>query len=524
MSRMSRVVLGLALGLSLSAPSAGQAISIPTESESGVQVQVDALLASPWGSRPLHVTIRNDSGRDRSWTFDSRSSSPAGFTRRYRSRLAVGAGEQRTFELVVPLGGDVGEISSLQVRVLGFGVTSSDWQYPSGVYTTETLPIPALSQSLHMEAQPGLVFDPGLLPSDWRGLLGLRLLVLTEDEWKSASPGARSALSEWICRGGRLVRVGGESLSSEALGLGTMVTAEHPESQSEWGEVLTTGDPSPTISYRAWAQERFSAIETRSGLLLAFLVVYAPLAGPVNLYLLCSKGRRARLFWTLPALALGASLLLTAIILVQDGVGGRGHRVTYVRLVPELTREVLVQEQVSRTGALLKRGFALDEAVAIYEAPLGFSGNEELASDGSKFRGGWFRSRSIQAQRIDAVRPGRAQVSFVEGKAITSSIEERLEEIYYRDEDGRPWRATGLDPGAKATLLSATEEEYERFWGGLSREAGPAARVHLYQSYWERGVFLARAGASDRPIETLEGIDWRDTVIYAGPISGEGKP
>jgi len=520
---MSRVFLALALGLSLTTSSAAQSISVVTRPESGIQVRVNSLLPIPWGSMPLHVTIRNDSRRDRSWTFDFRSYSPSGTTRRYRSSLDVGAGEERNFELVVPLGGDAGEMSSLQMRVLGFGVESSGWQYPLGGFTNEATPVPALSQSLHAEAGKGLAFEPGRLPSDWRGLLGLRVLVLTEDEWENASPGRRSALSEWASRGGRLVRVGGDSVSSEALGLGTVVRAKLPESEGEWNEVLELPARPPAISYGAWATERFSAIESRSGLLLAFLFLYAPLVGPINLYVICSKGRRARLFWTLPAVALGASLSLTALILLQDGVGGRGHRMTYVRVVPELTREVLIQEQVSRTGALLKRGFELDEAVAIYDAPLGASSSEELASEGSRFDGGWFRSRSIQTQRIDCVRPGRAGISFVEERTITSSIEDPLEEVYYRDGEGRAWRATGLAPGARADLVSATEEEYERFRGELLREAGPWTRVHLHEAFLERGAFLARTAASDAPIETLEGIDWTDTVVYAGRISGEGK-
>lgn len=493
---------------------------------------MDSLLQLPWGYAPLRVTILNESGRDRAWTFDFRSYGNAGTARLSRVVLPVASGEERTFEVVAPLATDIGEMSSLQMRVLGFGVSSSDWHYPlSSGYgqTPEASPPPALSQSLHQEAQQGVAFDPSLLPSDWRGLLGLRALALTEDEWRKASPSARSALSEWTSRGGYLVRLGSSSFVEgvqgvETLGLGTVVTKPRPESASEWQESLKTPPIPQTISYRAWADEHFKAIETRSGLLLAFLVLYAPLVGPVNLYVFCSKGRRARLFWTLPTLALGASLFLAGLILMQDGVGGRGHRVTFVRLVPELTREVTIQEQVSRTGALVTRGFEIEEEVAVFGAPLGFSSGGELASEGSSFGGSWFRSRSIQAQRIEGVRPGRAGVSIAGEATLTSSIEDRLEEIYYRDEEGRLWRATGLAPGSKAALAPASEEEYERFWGALSREAGPGARIHLQKSYWERGAFLARAGASDAPIETLEGIDWTDTVIYSGRIAGEGMP
>jgi hypothetical protein len=172
---------------------------------------------------------------------------------------------------------------------------------------------------------------------------------------------------------------------------------------------------------------------------------------------------------------------------------------------------------------VLLRGFELDGSFAVYDAPLGSSSGKELASEGSRFRGGWFRSRSIQAQRIEAVRPARAGVAFVDVGAITSSIEDILDELYYRDDEGRAWRAAGR-PRARVALVSATEEDYDRFWGTLFREAGPVTRLHLQQSLLERGAFLARAASSSRAVETLEGIVWRDTVIYSGRISGEGKP
>ncbi len=525
---MSRLFLGLVLGLLLSSQSAGQSLEIPTDPDSGVSLRVESLLPKPWGSAPLRVSIRNDSERDRSWTFDYISMSVAG-TRRYRSRLAVAATEHRSFEVVVPLSGDVSEMSSLQMRVGGFGITNSNWQYPLSGYATENTPVPALSQSLHAEAQRGISFDTGLLPSDFRGLLGLRVLALGEDEWNGLRPGAREAVAEWTARGGRLVLVDaewhpGETPGRQDIGLGTIVKVKRPQSEAEWVEVLEMPGPPQAISYRAWTEERFPAIEDRPGLLLAFLLLYAPLVGPVNLYVFCSKGRRARLFWTLPALALGASLLLTAVVLMQDGLGGRGHRVTFLRVVPELTREVLIQEQMSRTGALLARGFELDESLALYDAPLFSSSGRKLASEGSRFGGDWFRSRSIQAQRIEAVRPARARVAFVGEGAITSSIEDTLDELYYRDDEGRAWRAAGVGPGARAALVSATEEEYDRFCATLSREAGPVTRLHLQQSLLERGGFLARAATSSRAVETLEGIVWSDTVIYSGRISGEGKP
>jgi hypothetical protein len=144
--------------------------------------------------------------------------------------------------------------------------------------------VSALSQLLHAEAQRGISFEPGLLPSDFRGFLGLRVLVLAEDEWSSLRPGSREALSEWTARGGRLVRVGGESSSGEAreaLGLGTIVRVKHPQSEAEWGEVLEMPGPPQGSSYQAWTEER----SAKDRPVRRFSLLYAPLSARTRVLL-----------------------------------------------------------------------------------------------------------------------------------------------------------------------------------------------------------------------------------------------
>ncbi|NIP92090.1 MAG: hypothetical protein GWO24_00865, partial [Akkermansiaceae bacterium] len=69
---------------------------------------------------------------------------------------------------------------------------------------------------------------------------------------------------------------------------------------------------------------------------------------------------RHRLFITTPLISLGASLLLVVLILFQDGFGGSGQRVTLMEIGPENTA-YLSQEQIARTGVLLKTGFTTTE-------------------------------------------------------------------------------------------------------------------------------------------------------------------
>ena len=49
------------------------------------------------------------------------------------------------------------------------------------------------------------------------------------------------------------------------------------------------------------------------------MLSYAGLMGPVNLLFFCRKGRRNRIFWTTPLIALVATGSLGILILIQDG-------------------------------------------------------------------------------------------------------------------------------------------------------------------------------------------------------------
>ena len=235
-----------------------------------------------------------------------------------------------------------------------------------------------------------------------------------------------------------------------------------------------------------------------------------------------------RLFWTMPAIALGASAVMAAVILLQDGVGGSGYRTNFVYLPPELNRELIVQEQVSKTGALLRRSFEIEEPEPIviigldtHQKPL------ELGSDGTRYAGDWFRSRSIQAQRLQYARSSRARIGRVRvasgGPTILSSIDVALEKLYFRDESGRIWYGENVLPGRPVSLQSTSEAAYYQFWRSF-RTAGPAIRARIDTIRGLRGAFLASAAShgSDVAIETLTSIDWTDgPVLYAGHVQND---
>jgi hypothetical protein len=120
------------------------------------------------------------------------------------------------------------------------------------------------------------------------------------------------------------------------------------------------------------------------------------------------------------------------------------------------------------------------------------------------------------------VRPSRARIEWLPDWRIHSSLEAPIEEIFYRDLDGRILRASSLTPGGEVRFQAASEAEYERFWAELMQASGPSVSSHVFAAYHERGVFLARVSTAGAglPVQTLSGIDWEDTVIYSGPMGG----
>lgn len=375
-----------------------------------------------------------------------------------------------------------------------------------------------------------LEFQAEALTDDWRAYSSLAVLWLATDEWKGADAALRRTLFEWVAGGGRLVLVEpGDTAATWLIqrhGLGTIVTIPEGLAAESVGVFQLARPPANNeVDSLSWVGNLIEPIETHKGFLSLVLLGYLVLAAPVNLLVFSPRSKRMRLFWTMPAIALGASAVMAAVILLQDGVGGSGYRRNLVYLQPELHRELILQEQVSRTGVLLRRSFEIEEPVVITDLTTVnlYQSSREFGSHGTRYAGDWFRSRSIQAQRLQWARSSRARVELVgtEGKPPTllSSIDARLDELYFRDDGGQVWHARNVLPGRPAALRSSSEQEYEQFWREVSLgAAGPGIRARVDEIRGLRGAFLARA-SSDVAIETLTSIDWNDApVLYAGHI------
>ncbi|MEZ5304936.1 MAG: hypothetical protein R3F11_30450 [Verrucomicrobiales bacterium] len=283
-------------------------------------------------------------------------------------------------------------------------------------------------------------------------------------------------------------------------------------------------------------QKRMGNMDFSGIQVIILLIIFGVLVGPVNLFVFAKPGQRHRLFFTTPLISLGASLILLLLILLQDGIGGHGHRFIALILSPGEKKAFITQEQVCRTGVLLGRSFETAEDAFIWPVVLQRSAwtrssassadsDAAFALEGRTYSGDWFKSRSEQAHFAQSAMATRARLA-VNGPAdrpkLESSLEITLATAFYRDSDGKLWKAEGaVKAGQPADLVEATPSEFTLWKGELLALAAKHTRSRLDDLLDQRGQIYAEAEtAGDFAIETLDSIDWEDHTLVVCPAAG----
>lgn len=401
--------------------------------------------------------------------------------------------------------------------------------------------------------------DLAAAPDDWRGFTMLHEMVIADDDWTTMPSGTRRAILAWVGLGGvlrvvaadddagRIDRLGLPRAGSDGrrrVGAGeVMVVAPGEET---WGALHGKGGPAadatPPLEQRGnpmgWFG--FTQRELPFAPILAFLTIFALLAGPVNVMVLAGRGRPARIFWTTPAIALVATAVLLVLMLLRDGVGGDGRRFTLALLDPETNAAHVLQQQLSRTGVLLGRSFPIRETswmrpervpTSGMPAPgvMSVRGAEYRELEGARRSGDWFRSRSDQAFTLQAVRStrGRLVVSGPpDAPEIVSSIDAPLARVLVVDADGRPWRCDALGAGERRPLAPATEADVDALRRELLTSAGPRIRMAVERLCGAPGIAWAQAAEpAGVAIATLDAIRWSDDrAWFVSPLAAEEAP
>ncbi|MBE7497899.1 MAG: hypothetical protein HS117_23395 [Verrucomicrobiaceae bacterium] len=570
------------------------------DKDSGTRLELRAVFdpLPPTGYVPVRAVITSGSTRASVWSFDFTSQTQAfraHNSHRSRFRVEVPARATQSAAFLVPMaveyGNRHGGFSSgaplrVEVGAGGHGLRS----YASHESRMRGFPAIAISPELadssitklnkelksrgssgsHFfggDAEFGSQFKLDDLPEDWRGWSGFDYALFSHTDWARLRPAARRAVEQWVRLGGNLHIYAPAEVGSDVLGLpGGAEALKGPFglgrlARREWnGKELP--DAATVGHYWGLDRRETDLLEGRASLargtgywplveaigdrsfaswqVVLFLVVFGILVGPVNLFVLAPSGRRHRLFVTTPLLSVGASLLMVAVILIQDGTGGAGARFAAVSLHPEDATACVTQEQVSRTGVLFSGAFetrqpALMEPVTMPPRPWVklHSGHNspsvELVEDGTVRSGNWFQSRAEQGQILRAVLSTRARIERKAGAdpasapALVSALGFPVTRLYYVDDKGDAWKApAALASGAEVSLVRCEMKELRDAWQAAVAPAGQLLRRRLEEqaSGAPRGRFFALADTAPAfVLDTLPAIRWQGGgVVLHGPV------
>ncbi|MGK0186169.1 MAG: hypothetical protein ACI9R3_001952 [Verrucomicrobiales bacterium] len=386
-------------------------------------------------------------------------------------------------------------------------------------------------------------FDPEWLPSDWRGYSGLDVIILTDTEWidlQSKMPSVCKAMLEWNRLGGRLDIYSEQELQPDTLGIQGIVDNKRSLGSLnclQW--TASKFDPVEMVQRYKEISQRQSTLHGQLGTnqylldnlgkqsfgswqIAVILIAFGIIVGPVNLFVFARPGRRHRLFWTTPLISILASLLLVALILYQDGTGGKGTRLIVVNLVPDETNAYVTQYQAVRTGVLFSGTF---ESKATYLSQVAMRDSPWAAVDsegglakrynltGNVYGGDWFQSRREHGHYLQTVRSTRGRIEIVsdpdQAPVIVSNFGFALSRVSYIDSAGTFWlspESVIVRPGERVTLSQSTAEAIRAI----------VPETVNFTSH--PGHYLALTdSAGELTIETLSSITWQDSVVLYGP-------
>jgi hypothetical protein len=572
--------------------------SITAHPESGIEARVTGYFSELpiSGYAPIRVQITNRTKGTRRYTFSSQNSSAygdGGMRLNYTMPLAVESGEQRTFEVMAPLStmnDDEYVYNQLRLTLSGQDITDPIGSQQSqhrkhnnadplapyvglskAIATNYKGPMTADLRDVHGVEFVGGDFDPAYAPADWRAYAGVDTVFITVAEMEAMAPGATAALLDWVAQGGKLyllmpasaqfplgllgmpeLKTGTNTLRK---GLGYIGRVAEGETSATARAISRTisGDKGSITTFSTLARKGYDstwslqnlvrALSLNAPIILIFMLGFAILVGPVNLFVFAKAKQRYRLFWTTPLISLGTSLLLFIVILLQDGTGGSGARASTIFLIPGQNKMVHIQEQLSRTGLLFSQNFKLTEGVypaqmLSHNKRLAFQNNTDFSDDlhlrveGNTLSGDWFRSRERQTQLLSAVSPTRGTVDVfppvTEGDApsIQSSIGLRLEKFYYTTGGDGVWVADNVDPGERVTLKKSSKPEMAAFvtqtveGGGMKSREGFKKRVRSDEPYF---VAQAERPGEEYMLETLPSVRWKNEKLYFVSFLGKAE-
>lgn len=367
------------------------------------------------------------------------------------------------------------------------------------------------------------------LPADWRSLTGFNSVTITGKEWAEIPINKQQSIKHYVHLGGTLrmvdadesvaISLGLRDSQSRREGMGSILLVEEPKvPRSQEGDIVERLLTAPSFSSSIPDNKQPGPLTVLGVLALGILI------GPVNLYVFTRK-QRHKLFFTIPLIALAASLIFVVVILIEDGIGGNGKRIAFVTLSPETASSTVFQQQASRCGALLGTSFSFSEPTVVmpissldYNSESG--GAISLSQTGTEFSGGWFKSRLKQVQTVSSVIPSRARIDVTAATGnnqspalnFTNTTNTTIQQLAYVDENDNYYASSStLNPGDSVTITAKTggNQAALDFVSETAKSLDSSTRNDLTKLLRAGGQIIAFAdNAPELCIDTLDSIEW----------------
>lgn len=392
--------------------------------------------------------------------------------------------------------------------------------------------------------------------TNWLGYTRYDGIAVTAAEWRAMPADVKNAIGQYVECGGSLLVIGANpqlpgswklkpdpdhALSVATPGFGQCFVTEQDWAVQLWpgpevtlGPVIdswrATATPYTRVREAGEANRAFPVVED-IGVpvkgLLALMLVFVVIIGPVNMYVLARKKRKLWLFWTVPAVSFVTCLLVLCYMAITEGWQGRSS-------VEGLT---VLDENSRRASSLGWTGFYTPilpsdglhfgpETELTYQNgsdPHSSHSYRSRRSSGSAltidwtrdqhFSSGWltprvpahfaFRKSELRRERMTITKGADGTPEAVNGLGAD------LTGFWYRDETGNLYSADAIPAGGRAPLKLASR----------TTSAGARGLRNVYSGDWSNLVGAMKAEGPNMltPRTYLAAMD-------AAPFLDDGLP
>lgn len=434
------------------------------------------------------------------------------------------------------------------------------------VLVSQRMAVAALPEDPDLERYLRATIPVAAWSDDWLAYSGYDGIVLASRELDEMSAGTRRALVRYVETGGSLT-VAGEWPSAELAaalrrwgpaaeergwkvtyaGFGTVLAgslgpdagAAAERLESSWfrsrGAWTMLRDPGGV--HRLFSVKADVRVPVR-GIFLV-VVAFTLLIGPVNLALLTRRRRRIWMLWTVPAMALVASLIVFLYALLSEGLI-RVERSASLTVLDQRSHRAATLGWVGYYstltpggGLVFDRDTEVSPVVQWSWAGAGSGGRTLDWRDGQRLTSGWITARlpSYFFLRKGETRRERVGVRRGDGGALvaTNGLGAAVESLVLADSEGRLYAAQGrLEAGASIGLVAqprkaagaraALRELYRGELPGSVNELVEHPAAHL-----RPGTYVARLAASPFLERALRDVrEARTEAVVYGILDDEG--